>query len=263
VGWLPDRDEQEWTLDCLRLLARRLGSGVLGRGSLEPTGVVDALRLGTREDVRHAAERVLTFIGAGGKQVEVVIDEVPPKGHAGYARVVFAAPDEVTVGVRPVAVTDPGRRAADLVRALVRNHRVECGLAGGDWQREGRLTDLTGVWLGLGVLLANGADPSLFARDDDIPAAGSRLFTQAICFALAARVIASESGCFATWRLGRTLERVPRRSFLEALGQLRRPRGAVAQRLRLPGHERFGAPRRIPLHPEGPAGAPVPADEPD
>lgn len=263
MAWLPDRDEQEWTLDCLRLLVGRVGTAMLDAASMEPHAVSGPLELATLPATREAAGRVLAHLGDTIRAVAVLHDEVPNDGSASFARVVFHDPEGVTIAIRPGSVADPARRAADLCRALVGLYREEHRLAVRDPRREGRLTDLTGVWLGLGACLANGADPMLIGRDEVAPAAGSRLSTQAVCFALAARVVARESGCWATWRTGRTLDRVARRSFIEALRVLRKPRGAVAQRLRLPGHERFGDVPRLALRSDGATGHPVSVDEPD
>jgi hypothetical protein len=208
-------------------------------------GLNEPRRLLAIDGAHGAMTRLLTYLEEPGTQLDVVEDGVVQAGRPRFARLVLQTPDSLTVAVRPAVPLTPGERAADLCRVVAAFWRQRAGLTTMEPRRESRLIDLTGVWLGFGTVLANGAQPHLFDGRQQLPAAGSRLSMQAVCFALAARLVAREASCLATWRLRRVLDRVPRRSLMEALLQLRRPRGSVAHRLKLPGYERFGLSDRL------------------
>lgn len=237
---LPEPDEQEWTLDCLGLLVRRMGAEALARPSLDPRRLTSRSTHGGVEAARRVLERGAAYLGWEDLDLDVV--EEGGRGPRGYARLFFHAPGTLTVAVQPERDGTPETRAVALCRVLTRYWRERAGIASGERRREGRLTDLSAIWLGFGAVLANAAEPA-FMDDYGLPAAGSELALQAACYALAARVVARESGCMATWRLGRRLERPARAVFVESLRRLRHPRGALAQRLGLHGRSRLAARR--------------------
>ncbi|HHO52137.1 MAG TPA: hypothetical protein ENK18_15000 [Deltaproteobacteria bacterium] len=86
---------------------------------------------------------------------------------------------------------------------------------------EARLTDLTTVYLGLGLCTANSRGPA------------DGLGPRQLGFLLAAQLLAREEGCWSTRKILGHLDPAPRDHARSALRQLRRPRGALRRRLGL------------------------------
>ncbi len=238
MGWQPDVLEQEWLLDCGRSLVRHFGEAPLQRRSLSPAAVGDAGALGTPE----AVLAVVRYLGLPPRELTIVEDEVSASTTVGV-RAVWQDATSLVLAFSPVR-SAPSQRAADLCHALVSVERASRDVVFTDPVRESRMTDLTAVWLGLGAVLADGAEPTVFLDGppgppgplgDMLVPIARRLSTQAVCFALAMRVVARHAGCISAWRVGSSIGRIPRHCYWESIRALRHPRGAVAERLRLKG----------------------------
>ncbi len=204
-----------------------------------PSGLVDAQALGTPEAIHEAALSVLRYLELPPRELTIVEDEVSASTVTGV-RAVWQDATSLVLAISAHR-SAPSQRAADLCHALVGVERASRGVALTNPIRESRLTDLTAVWLGLGAVLADGAEPTVFLDGapgplgDTLAPMPHRLSTQAVCFALAMRVVARHAGCISAWRVGSSIGRIPRRCYHESIRALRRPRGAVAERLQLQG----------------------------
>lgn len=266
---LPPVEEQEWMLDCLRMLVRRKGAARLLEAPLLLPRKAD---LGPWEPTPAAVgammERMLRHLGLDALTVRVV-----PSGTAGL--------DQPVAGQRGSAVWLGGladgtawfgcepsllpRRVGEAGGALTlpathlwRRHE---GLELDDPVTEDRLCELTAVYLGLGVPLANHVATMGGAGPGEARIGGPGALGHAgPGFLLAAQVLSRRMGCLQTCNVGRMLDHGPRRVFADGLRHLRRLPGGVAWRLRLPG-QTGPAPDRLPRRDRKVAPARSPVDE--
>lgn len=229
---LPASEEQAWLLDCLAMLVRRRGpvplleAPILTPGELGVGEVLDGAAVGA------LTRRLLEHVGLGDQRVVV---QAAPEPVLRSAPVWIASVEGDEVQVACAHAVDRTMAAGVLAHEVAHLWRDTHGLMVAEPDIEEQLTDLSAVYLGLGVLLGNVAAYRRAAGPMRMAPEVGALGPEAVGLLLAAQVLARRLGCLATCGVARALAPDLRRSFAEGLRALRRLEGGLHRRLGLPG----------------------------
>jgi hypothetical protein len=264
VEYLPTADERDWLLDELAGLVSRQGHETLvGARILEPDARCFPDRWEPSErGVRVLSRRLLAYAGLGALEVDVQLydseAEVTERNAVGQATswrhegaaAWFAGIDG------DVCLFGADRRQLDAPEGIVgvmahevaHAYRTHHGLVVSDRDTEERLTDLTTVYLGFGVLTTNnayryrasgGPEGSMTMTTWSHSRAGY-LPPQAMAFLLAATMLARRLDAGALARIARLLETNQKAFFKAAIKAL--DADQLAARLALPDPATWPAP---------------------
>lgn len=276
---LLEQEEQDWLLEALAGLVERRGAApLLENPLLEPSGrfFPDAWEPSER-GVRVLAKRLLLYAGLGHLDAEVGTFSQPDEvreldaygrpaawGHEGAAAW-FAGIEQgrCLFGVAVENLEDPEAVVATMAHEVAHAYRRYHDLEVEDRLDEERLTDVTTIYLGFGILTTNGAyryraSGELVGGSTITRWSHSRagyLPPEAMAFLLAAQVEARGMGIFQRGRLTGLLETNQASYFGRARRLLRR--NATVTALRASASRRPGrgpaAPRSVRMQLEGKA----------
>lgn len=246
---VPDADERELLLDHLARLIVAAGAETFSAAPyVEPTDRWFPDRwTGDAAAVERVLRRVLRYAGLGDLELTLDIDRFSnpagkvgedghPGGHEGAAAWFAGIHDDVcSFGVDVGQLGDPAGLVGVLAHEVGHAYRHVHDLRDPDRDLEERLTDLTTVYLGFGILTANasqrfrsgisGAGRSFYSR-----AQSGYLSPQAMCFLLATSVTARGESPRAIARHLSPNQKACFQAACAALG----PRDALQARLGLP-----------------------------
>lgn len=258
---LPPLDERRTLLDQMAALVKARGPApLLVAPLLEPSARFFPDRWqGGEASLRRLVRRLLGYAGLGQFRVEVAIYDADParrgevlgkpsssRGHdlvvwlAGFER------DLVKVGAESSAMVDPHTIVAAAARVVAHLYRRHFGLPTTD-AFDPRI-DLTGVFLGFGVLTADAAlrytvrtaaGPMQTRR---APARLGVLSPQSLCFLLAAQLHARVLPRAERQRIGKLLQANQAAFLRHAYAALDRAEPPVSQQLGLPPPEQWPSP---------------------
>jgi hypothetical protein len=267
MGRLPPAEDRAWVLDELARLVAQGGEAPLLARPRRPDAVdFPDPWTGDHRSLEVLVRRILGHAGLGHLtptlrvyEGDRAVDGVERDGtlrfrHEGAAawfggldgrRVWFGCANETLTNAGEGLIGTLGHEVAHAWRAA---H----GVVVPDLDEEEALTDLTAVYLGFGVFLANN---SLRFRTGGTDGGGGLLGHQwrterfgyltpeCLSYAFAAQLLARREGCWATWRWLRLLEADQRGHVRVALAELR-PADTLRERLHL-GH--LDDPPPVPL----------------
>ncbi len=265
MQYLPEPEQQSWLLAELATLIGRRGFATFVAAPLlepRPEHFPDRWRPDAI-GVRRLARRLLSYADLGGLDVEVElyqndidIERIDARGRATSfshqgAAAWFAGIEDGTclfgADVRQLSTPDSfaGTMAHEVAHAYRRRHRLEVS----DHDREEKLTDLTTVYLGFGLLTTNSAYRYRQSGDVNGRSAtlewshqrGGYLSPQAMSFLLAAQVTARGGAAGERRRIAGMLETNQAAYFKAACEALAGQ--DVAMRLGLPARTVWPAPR--------------------
>ncbi|MDC0715388.1 hypothetical protein [Nannocystis bainbridge] len=255
---LPPLDERRTLLDQLTALVKARGPAPLLVAPLvEPSARFFPDRWQAGEgSLRRLVRRLLGYAGLGQLRVEVVIYDADPSHRGevlgkpssprGHDLVVWLAAlerDLVKVGAESSAMIDPHTIVAAAARVVAHVYRRHFGLPTTD-AFDPRI-DLTGVYLGFGVLTADAAlryttrtaaGPMQTRRT---PARLGVLSPQSLCFLLAAQLHARGLPRAERQRIGKLLQANQAAFLRHAYAALDRAEPPVAAQLGLPAPEQW------------------------
>lgn len=258
---LPPQDERRLLLDQLTALVKARGPApLLVAPLLEPSARFFPDRWQAGEgSLRRLVRRLLGYAGLGQLRVDVAIYDADPSRRGevlgkpssarGHDLVVWLAAverDLVKVGAEGSAMVDPHTIVAAAARVVAHVYRRHFGLATND-AFDPRI-DLTGVYLGFGVLTADAAlrytvrtaaGPMQTRRT---PARLGVLSPQSLCFLLAAQLHARNLPRAERQRIGKLLQANQAAFLRHAYAALDRAEPPVAQQLGIPPQEQWPAP---------------------
>ena len=274
---LLELEERQWLLRSLsELIAKRGSRAFLTAPLLEPTNrfFPDAWEPSAR-GVQVLARRLLTYAGLGELDAEVSTFSQPDEirelnqfggaqswGHEGAAAW-FAgiAGRRCLFGVAVERMSEPETVVATMCHEVAHAYRRFHRLAVEDRDTEERLTDVTTIYLGFGLLTTNGS--YVYRASGGL--AGDRAITrwshshagylspEAMSFLLAAQARARRMGFFARSHLAGQLESIQASFFRAALELLEEGPGLDVAPMS-PGPAPAAAPEIVPMQLEG--GAP-------
>lgn len=257
---LPPLDERRTLLDQLAALIQARGpAAFLVAPLLEPTARFFPDRWGGGDrSLRRLVQRLLGYAGLHDLRVEVTVHDADPSrrgevlGKPSAARgpdlVVWVAAverDLVKIGAESSAMVDPHTIVAAAARAVAHLYRRHHGLPITD-PFDPRI-DLTGIYLGFGVLTADAAlrytvrtaaGPMQTRR---VPARLGVLSPQSMCFLLAAQLHARIAPRAERQRIGRLLQANQGAFLRHSYAALERAEPPVSQQLNLPPPEQWPA----------------------
>ena len=276
MDYLPPPEEREWLLDCLAdLIARRGASPWVSSHVIEPTPrYLPDEWTPSAEGVERVARRLLAYADLDGLEPEVIDadadDEVEGRACvlARALPVRFAGLDGSTclLAVDEDALEDTDLVGAALSHAVAHAYRAHHGIIGdtprGSYreapvdpdaradQLEERRADVTAVYLGFGVLVANGAEKHKSSGEVRGTNASwrvevarlSALTPQAASFVLAAQAASRQ---FPARRVATHLQANQEAFFRASLKLLQADRDALARGLGLPEPDRWPTPRAL------------------
>lgn len=258
--YLPPRKEQKHLLDGLaKLIALRGHETFVSAPLLRPDNACFPDPWAPNaEGVRILCQRLMTYAGLGHLKAEVDLllpsepqdpaDRACGRGVAAWFlgiegdRCLFGADAEMLPG--------PENIVAALCHEVAHAYRLFHGLVQPDSREEERLTDLTTIYLGFGILTANAS--FLYRSSGDmvtyVVTAGSQgyLSPQAMSFLLAAQAVARGLGAAERRRLCADLETTQAAHFHAAWKALDAAPEGLLQRLGLPDRRTWPAPASVP-----------------
>jgi len=263
---VPADEDCQWLLDQLAALIRRHGFETFVTAPLlEPTDTFfpDPWEP-TARGVRTVARRLLRYAGLGAYRAVVEVGDgrdetgdldllghTQGSGHKGAAAW-FAGLDghACLFGIDERQIAQPDSLVGVMGHEVAHAFRAVHGLVVKDDALEEQLTDLTSVYLGMGVLLANSAET--FRAKGEWQAMGYQsswshaqtgyLGPVALCFLLAAQCIARGLGSKERRELARHLETNQAASFRAACALLERDVAALHDHLVIPPRAVWPAP---------------------
>jgi len=244
LEFLPTPERRRWLLDELGGLVQRRGYRRFLMGRIYGPTDEDFPDVWSPDvaGVRRLVVRIMRYAGLGRLPVTVRVesssigwdvtasDGTPEQWHAAaWFSGLEDYGDKARFGVDPSELTEPdimvGTLCHEVAHAYRRYHRLEHD----DHDVEEQLTDLTTVFMGLGVLTANSSYRYSSDTSGYSHRSGGYLSTQEMCFALAAQLVArgSNPGELTAVRTG--LEGNQRGFFSEALKALASKRDELLQ----------------------------------
>jgi hypothetical protein len=230
---IPSEQEQDWLIKQLARLVKQAGYESFLRGAIvEPSPAcfpepwVPDLR-----GARAVIERLMQAAGLGHLSVEIEEFSVDAPGAA------IPAEQRTVVGwfegveedvcrfrINKSRLSDPESLAGVMAHEVARAYRQHLQLQVSDREKEERLTDLTTVFLGFGILSANNAFRHHAAFHGGRHAiwreGGGELSSEEMCFLLAAQIALRTSDATYLRKLDRLLERELARCFDHGYGLL-------------------------------------------
>jgi hypothetical protein len=262
---LPSPEVREGLLDALKALLERKGVERFVRAPLveaAPRFFPDPWTPDL-DGVRALALRLLAYAGLAWMDVDVEpfdgeeevelggMGEVRSRRKQGAVAWFQGIEDDCCLfGVELELLDDPERLVGALAHEVAHAWRSHHGLMVEDAELEEELTDLTTVYLGFGILTVNGTyryrakgeiSGGMAQTEWSFVQAGY-LPLEAMCFLLAAQVVARRMESSEVRRLQGLLEPNQAASFRRALRELESDVDALAERLRIPSPERWPRP---------------------
>lgn len=257
---LPPLDERRWLVEQLAALVKARGPApLLVYPLLEPSAKFFPDRwAGGEQSLRRLTRRLLGYAGLGDLRVEVAVYDADPArrgevlgkpgGPRGQDLVVWLAAlerDVVKIGAEGSAMIDPHTIVAATARAVAHAYRRHHGLAISD-PFDPRI-DLTGVYLGFGLLTADAAlrytvrtaQGTLQTRR--APARLGALSPQSMCTLLAAQLHARGAPRAERQRLGKLLQANQAAFLRHGYAALERLEPPLDHQLGLPPREQWPA----------------------
>jgi hypothetical protein len=242
VDHLPPAEEETFVLDELAELARSAGSSSFQHGPiLEPTPRYFPDRW--RPDEAGAltlAHRLMEYAGLGHLRAEAVAFATEHRDDAEDTREIaawFAGIENgcCFFGIQRRHLRTPEELAGILAHEVAHAYRHEHGLVRGDRDLEERLTDLTTIFLGFGILNTNLSDIGRIEKDAQSirlrHVHGGYLSTETMAFALAVACTARRDAALVA-RVNQILEPGPARCFRASIEALYLAGDDLARRFR-------------------------------
>lgn len=247
MTYLPSDAEQEELLSDLAEMISRRGSGVFLTSPIvmpHPRYLPDAWQ-GDLASAQILLRRLMLYAGLDLAADLRVYDRSEARYHREGAIAWFAGIEggRCRFGVEASQIDDPQILIAALCHEIAHAYREHHGLCTADRDREEKLTDLTTVYLGFGILTANASDRyeqtgylqgnlavtrTRFTRTGYLPA-------QSMSFLLAVQALARNLPPARRKGLARQLETNQAEYFARGLRHLESRRSEVLSRLGLPG----------------------------
>jgi hypothetical protein len=255
---LPTVEERAWVLEQLKVL---IGHGGYEHLALAPLLEPDERYFpdpwsGDRASLRRLLRRLLVYADIGDDLELVVHDDkdvggpVEPAGVGSLVWLVRRQDTTLHFAARASALRDTVQCVPAAARAVAEAWRAHRGLTQSDLAQEQRLVDLTGVYLGFGVLTTDACIRHYATRTDGfrVQRARSRLGVlrpQALAFALAVVATARALDARARKRIVRRLQANPAGFVRASLAHLAEAEPPVAQALGLPPLEHWPQPPNL------------------
>ena len=259
---LPPLEDRRWLLEQLRALVAARGAAPLTTALLiEPSPRFFPDRWGGGEaSVGRLLRRLCGYAGLPELRVAVaiydaeparrseVLGKPPPRNNQDLA-VWFAGlvHGELRVGLEATALADPATLVAAAARVVAHAYRVVHGLMPITGDAFDPKIDLTGVYLGFGLLTADAAlrfttrTSAGAVQSRRVPLRLGSLPPQALCWLLAAQVHVRGEGRAERQRLARGLQTNQAAFFRHAYAAIERMDPPVATQLGVPAREQWPA----------------------
>jgi hypothetical protein len=252
---LPSVEERAWIFEQMKALVERGGYEHLVLSPLlEPDErfFPDPWR-GDPSSLRRLLRRLLVYADISTDAIELVVHDdkdvggpVEPAAVGSLVWLVRRQDRTLHFAARVSALRDAMQVVPAAARAVAEGWRAHQGLTLTDLAREQRLVDLTGVYLGFGVLTTDASIRHYATRTDGfrVQRARSRLGvlpTQALAFALAVQARARGLDAKARKTITRRLQANPAGFFRAALAHIDSAEAPVGETLGLPPRERWPA----------------------
>lgn len=253
---LPAPEDRAWIVEQMKALVAHGGyEHLVLAPQLEPDErFFPDPWTGGRPSLRRLLRRLLVYADMPELAIEVVVHDdtdvggpVEPAGVGSLVWFVRKQDRTLHFAARASALRDPIQVVPAAARAVAEGWRAHQRLTRSDLAHEQRLVDVTGVYLGFGVLTTDATIRHYATRTDGfrVQRARSRLGVlspQAMAFALAVQVDARGLDAKARKAITRRLQANPAGFFRAALAHLANAQPPVADVLGLPPRERWPAP---------------------
>lgn len=256
-GFVPAGEERTFLLGALAELVAAGGPGPLVAAPLvEPTPEFFPDRwVGGEASVRRLLRRLLRYAGIEGVEVALTVygaeDERPREGRpagslAGVSDLWLAGMSGSTArfGVEAPLLADPIAVAAAGARAVAHVFRLRHRLPAANPVDEQRRIDVATVYLGFGVLTADAALRYVSRGGRSAQTRLGVLGPQALCFLLAARLVAGGASSKSMRRVAGALQ-ANQGAFLRRSAEILGATPALGQTLGLPERSSWPAPRPL------------------
>jgi hypothetical protein len=250
---LPSPEERAWILAQLKSLVERGGYEHLVLAPLlEPDErFFPDPWTGDRASLRRLLRRLLVYADLSELEIALVVHDdkdvggpVEPAGVGSLVWLVRKQNEVLHFAARASALKDAVQVVPASARAVAEAWRAHQGLTRTDLAQEQRSVDVTGVYLGFGILTTDACIRHYATRTDGfrVQRAKSRLGVlrpQALSFALACVATARGLDARARKSIGRRLQANPAGFFRAALDHLANADPAVAELVGVPPRERW------------------------